>query len=202
MIFGFRHPDKPVEINPTVVSSLPEQDWIAQAKYDGWRVQIYVDGPGHVRFLSRVGRPMSQTSANMDACFAEVFEEMELPAGTVIDAEFVGPRGHQEQAIYIFDMLAWDGEWLVNEPYIERWKRCQQLNLPAESEIHLAETVKGDFIAFFNRLKAAWDGESIDLWEGIVVKARSGKLKLDRSRSRKSDVQFKLKYRDIRDRRY
>jgi len=201
MISGFRFPDKPVETSPAVVASLIEQDWICNAKYDGWRVQIYIDGPGHVRFLSRVGRPIDQTNVKMHPIFAQAFELMDLPAGTVIDAEFIGPRGHQDQAIYIFDMLAWDGKWLTQKPYIERWERCQQIKL-SSNRIQLAETVENDFIGFFNRLKAAWDGESIHLWEGIVVKARSGKMTLDRNSSKKSKCMMKLKYREIASSRY
>ena len=196
-ITGFRYPDKPIETTPSVIASLSPKLWLAQAKYDGWRLESYFDGPGHVRCLTRVGRPMEQTRSGFKSEVGDLIKSMELPGGTVLDAEFVGPRGHQDPAVYIFDMLAWDGDWLVREPYEKRWERCQRLILP-NGPIHLAETVEDDFIAFFERLKATWDGQSIDLWEGIVVKSRKGKLKLDRNSSKKSDTQFKLKYRDIR----
>lgn len=201
MIDGFRHPDKPIETTPKVVAKLPSKLWLAQAKYDGWRLQAYFDGPGHVRCLTRTGRPMEQTRSGFQAEVGHLLESMSLPAGTVLDTEFIGPRGHQEPAVYIFDMLAWDGEWLTGEPYEKRWKRCQSLALPNGS-IHLAETVQDNFVAFFERLKATWDGRSIDLWEGIVVKSRKGKMKLDRNRSRKSDTMFKVKYREIHEARW
>ena len=201
MLSGFRHPDKPIDTTPDVVKRLNPSEWICNAKYDGWRLQVYVDGPGHVRCLSRVGRPLAQTAAKFPQSLVQAFQNMKLPTGTVIDAEFVGPRGGLHPSVYIFDMLAWDGEWLAQEPYEKRWERCQQLRWD-HPDIHLAETVPNDFMAFFERLKAAWDGESIDLWEGIVLKSRKGKLKLDRNSSQKSDVMFRLKYRDIVAARY
>lgn len=200
-IQGFRFPDKPVETTPDVVKGLDPSKWIAQEKYDGWRLESYFDGPGHVRCLTRVGRPMEQTRSGFNSEVGDLIKSMKLPAGTILDAEFVGPRGHQDPAVYIFDMLAWDGDWLVREPYEKRWERCQRLILP-DGPIHLAETVEDNFIAFFERLKAGWDRASISLCEGIVVKARKGKLKLDRNSSKKSDVMFKLKYRDIKSERW
>ena len=200
-IQGFRFPDKPIETTPEVVGSLPENEWIAQEKYDGWRMESYFDGPGHVRCLTRVGRPMEQTRSSFKSEVGDRIKSMGLPAGTVLDAEFVGPRGHQDPAVYIFDMLAWEGGWLVKEPYEQRWERCKSLTLP-QGPIYLAETVEDDFIAFFERLKAGWDRASISLCEGIVVKSRKGKLKLDRNSSKKSDTQLKLKYRDIKSSRF
>ena len=199
--FSFRYPDKPIDTTPKVIEGLDPSKWICNAKYDGWRLETYADGPGHVRCLSRVGRPMEQTPAKFDKSFVQAFQDMRLPGGTVIDAEFVGPRGGLDPAVYIFDMLAWDGDWLCTEPYEKRWERCQQLQL-THPDIHLAETVQDDFLALFERLKASWDGKSIDLCEGIVVKSRKGKMKLNRNGSAKSDCMFRLKYRDIRDRRY
>lgn len=201
MIAGFRHPDKPIECSPDFVNTLPEKDWVAQAKYDGWRLQIYVDGPGHVRCLTRVGKPILETSAQFDPQLTESLEQMNLPMNTVIDAEFVGPRGKLPNAIYIFDMLAWDGRWLVNEPYAQRWERCRQLPL-SDPRIHLAATVESNFLDLFNRLKSEWDQTSISLCEGIVLKSRNGKLKLNRNRSQKSDVMLKVKYREIKDKRW
>lgn len=201
MDFSFRYPDKPIETTPNVVAKLSPKLWLAQAKKDGWRLQVYFDGPGHVRCLTRMGRPMEQTRSGFKSEVGHLLESMSLPGETVLDAEFIGPRGHLEPAIYIFDMLAWDGEWLTREPYEKRWKRCQSLKLP-QGAIHLVETVQDDFLAFFERLKAAWDGKSIDLNEGIVVKSRRGKIKLDRNSSQKSEAMLKIKYREILEKRW
>ncbi len=198
----FRYPDKPIETAPQVVEKLIQSDWICNAKYDGWRLQVYYDGPNQVRCLSRLGRSMATIpGACFDDTFPALFESMSLPVGTVLDCEFIGPRGNQEQSVYIFDMLAWDSEWLINEPYEKRWARCTNLKLP-DGPIYLAETHQEEFVAFFDRLKAGWDGNSITLHEGIVIKARNGKLKLARNRSQKSDCMLKLKYREIKAARY
>jgi len=199
----FRYPDKPFETSPTVVESLDPDQWICNVKYDGWRLQVYIDGPGDVRCLTRMGRPMTEvrSQAHFSHEIPNLFDKMNLPSGTVLDCEFVGPRGNLPFAVYIFDMLAWDGEWLVNEPYEKRWQRCLDLDIPP-GLIDTAETVESDFLDLFNRLKAGWDSKSISLSEGIVVKARNGKMKLDRNSCKKSDVMMKLKFREIRSARY
>lgn len=197
----FRYPDKPFETSPAVVGSLDTDQWITQKKYDGWRLQVYYDGPNQVRCLTRVGNPMDQTRSGFQAEVRHQLEKIQVPAGTVLDCEFIGPRGNLPFAVYIFDMLAWDGEWLVNEPYEKRWQRCLDLDIPP-GIIHTAETVESEFVEFFNRLKADWDGKSITLCEGIVIKARNGKMKLNRNSCKKSDVMMKLKFREIRETRW
>jgi len=197
--FEYRFPDKPIETTPNVVTRMPSKLWMAQAKYEGWRLETYCDRPGHVRCLSSRGRSMEQNKSGFR--LSNLFEKMKLPRQTVIDAEYIGPRGRQEPSIYIFDMLAWDGEWLTREPYDQRWERCKALKLP-KGPIHLAETVEDDFIAFFERLKAEWDQRSINLHEGIVIKSRKGKLKLSRNGIQKTDAMYKLKYREIREKKW
>lgn len=197
-MLDFRYCDKPRETTPDFVRSLSPKKWICNAKYDGWRMPTYVRGPGNVQCLSSVGNPMESTAAQYDPCIAKQFKSIGIPSGSVIDSEFVGPRGHLTPAVYIFDILAWAGDWLINEPYQQRWNRCQELMLPVGGMLNLAETVEDDFMGLFDRLKAGWDGKSMYLYEGIVVKARYGKLQLNRKRHAKSDFMVKTKFRDNR----
>ena len=196
----FRFPDKPIETGPNVVKSLPESLWIAQAKYDGWRMLVFRQGK-EIKCLSRVNRPMEETGAKFDPNITKLFEQMNLPENTIIDTEFVGPRNKREQEVYIFDILAWNGQWLTNEPYSERWKQCKSLLLP-KGNVHLAETVEKDFIGFFSRLKHTWIEQKEDLHEGIVLKLLNGKTKLDRNNSYKNPNLLKLKYREICSKRF
>ncbi len=226
-ILPFRFPDKPRETTPNHVASLPVSGWIAQAKYDGWRMAIHVD-PDGLRFLSRVGRPLS-SRVSLPTGIAEAFSELRIPPSSVLDAEFVGPRGNHQPCIYIFDCLAWDGQWLGSIPYQQRWAICRTLKL-RNGIVQLATTLlkEGDnicispspneelfmkdfvcqpddpFLSFFNFLKMNWieNGGGMDLREGIVLKRRTGTMILDRRTNRKSQHIFKLKYRDIREARY
>jgi ATP-dependent DNA ligase len=194
----WRYPDKPTETGPDVVRGLKEEDWICNAKYDGWRMPTYVYGPDNIQCLTSEGNQMGQKSSHFNTAITTQFQSMDIPPMSVLDAEFIGPRGHLSTAIYVFDALAWDGEWLTQEPYEQRWERCKKLKLPPGGWIHLAETVENGFVSLFERLKAGWDGKSIYLYEGIVIKARRGKMKLSRSKSKKSETMIKWKFRDVR----
>jgi ATP-dependent DNA ligase len=104
--------------------------------------------------------------------------------------------------VYIFDCLAWAGNWLIGEPFSQRWQRCSSLG--NQSDICLAETREHHFQTHFDELKQLWvqAGQGMDLCEGIVLKNKNGKLILDLNDSIDSRSMFKLKYRDIRDTRF
>jgi hypothetical protein len=185
---------------------------LSQHKYDGWRLQVYKSAgaillpegehaPAGITLLSRVGRYIS-AKAKIPETIIRQLQRLPIPDETVVDAEFVGPRGSHEPRVFIFDCLAWDGLWLANEPFVQRWKRCQPL--ANGHEVHLAETRETDFEGHFNELKQHWiaGGMGMHLCEGIVLKRKQGKLELDLNSSKKSRFMFKLKYRDIRDERY
>lgn len=198
----FRYPDKPTTATPEAIAKLRECDYIAQWKYDGWRLQIYNDGGLHL--LTRVGESiLINTRARFPNELMVATRGLMLPEGSVIDAEFVGPRGTHKPSLYIFDCLKWDGEWLARKTYEQRWEICKRIDLPSVN-IQLAHTINSGFLAEFERLKKQWNdnGRGMDLTEGIVVKWKRGRMSLDRSASTKSRAMFKCKFRDIRDQRY
>ncbi len=214
----FRHPDKPTDTTPEFVQGLVEKDWISQSKYDGWRLQVYIDGkmnvepvfismhnnsPESIRLLTRVGRQIERKT-NVPADLGRQILSLGLPTDTVLDCEFMGPRGDHRPAVYIFDCLAWDGSWLVRSTYEERWRKCLSIDLGNTHLLKFAGTRENNFMAHFNHLKQQWidGGRGMHICEGIVLKRRSGTLSLKPTSSVKSGHMFKLKYRDIRDKRY
>jgi ATP-dependent DNA ligase len=198
----FRYPDKPTEAPPEVIAGFKEADYISQCKYDGYRFQIYRDGGYHL--VTRMGETVYNHPVlkKMVAAHPQLFkacESLAMPDGSVIDSELVGPRGNQKPGVYIFDCIKWNGEWLGRMPYEQRWGLCLPLQLP-HPDIHLAETFTSGFIAKFEAMKKAWlaRGGGMDLYEGIVVKWRQGRLVLSRNSSTKSNCMWKCKYRDVR----
>lgn len=212
MLKRFRFPDKPITCTGDFLDSIVPSEWLSQHKYDGWRLQIYKSAhplvlpegdpaPPGMTLLSRVGRFLSARAKMSEIIIAQL-KRLPIPDETVIDAEFVGPRGDHKPRVYIFDCLAWGGDWLINEKFMQRWARCQEL--ANGKDIRLAETRDCDFAGHFNGLKREWidGGMGMHLCEGIVLKKKRGKLQLDLNSSKKSRCMFKLKYRDIRDERY
>lgn len=212
----FRFPDKPVEVTPDFVSPLSPEEWIIQGKYDGWRALIFIDGPRSIRIMSRHNTNLATTTSDdrkriIERLRLEV-QTLDLPPGTVLDSELVGPRGNHNWSLYLFDCLAWAGDWLCSIPFEQRWAKCNELGtkLSGCRNVFLAETIYGSseqphaFLEYFNRLKAQWEknGRGMDLFEGIVLKRRTGMMKLHFNDSHKSNCMFKLKYRDIREARF
>lgn len=213
MELKFRYPDKPIETTPEHVQSLSGLEWIAQCKYDGWRMPIFVDSAYNARFLTRMGRPIaSRTKFPSDLLLRLL--ELNFPDGTVLDAEFVGPRGGHEPKVYLFDCLAWEGQWLMNVAFEQRWQRLTRFlhhKLRDNGVIQLAHTViptdasSKPFTDLFDSLKSRWiaqGGGMDDLYEGIVLKRRQGVLTLNAIKSVEVGSMMKVKYRDIRDERY
>lgn len=204
-MLAFRYAPKPYETTPEAVAKLDEADYLAQSKYDGWRMWAQQIGRDNFQCLTASGNPMErEPRAKFDPRITEQFKALGLPTDTVLDSEYVGPRGDHDPTAYIFDMLAWKGEWIAHLPYEERWKYCLDLVLPSRGIIHLAQTADSGFLDLFNRLKADWiaTGCGMHLTEGIVVKSRTGIAKLDRKNRKKAGWMIKCKYREIREKRF
>lgn len=201
----FRYPDKPTETTPDFFKNRDDlAQWICQDKYDGWRLVIHID-EDNVRLLTREKNPIERVYQKFPSYLRDQIKSLNLNPGTVLDSELVGPRGSHSPAIYIFDMLAIDGKWLVTEPFVNRWKRCEQIS--TTQDVHLSNTIypsnKGNVILDrFNLLRSQWleKGKPLEfLVEGVVVKFASGKLRLNYSKCITTTDSVKIKFRDIRD---
>jgi ATP-dependent DNA ligase len=146
-------------IEPQLARGKPElpvgDGWVYEPKYDGFRALAFVDGD-ELLLQSRGGKPLQR-----------YFPELEFPRGRyVLDGEIVidadagsdepedfdalSQRIHpaasriemlskQTPARYIaFDLLAVDDESLMGEPFTERRRRLEQLEL---GPVSLAPTV-------------------------------------------------------------
>ncbi len=205
-MLNFRYPDKPVEVSPNAVANWNESRHLAQWKYDGWRMLVFIDGLRQVRCLTRQNRPMASVAGrNFHSSFIDQLLVLGVPNDTVFDTELVGPRGGHSPRIYIFDCLAWDGEWLTSMPFEQRWNIVSNLGarIQTADRIFGAHTIESGFLEEYNRLKQQWQDEGEKhLCEGLVIKKRTGKAKMHPKSCQKSTSQFKLKYRDIQSPQY
>lgn len=222
----FRHPDKPIETSREVVADLDASgDWLGQYKYDGYRTEIYFSD-NKIELFTRVGNPLQkvvkvpqQISGDFctmqkninnqpipvhlyDSYSASLDVNPVLFNGAVLDGEFVGPRGSLSPHLYLFDVLALGGCWLTRVAFSSRWNVLKNLcdNYLDSEYISLAETFENGFLSRFEMLKMDWaqSGADISLYEGIVLKRKSGDLNLGITSSAASNHMYKLKYRDIR----
>ena len=194
----FRFPDKPTSSTPTFIGTLARRrKLINQWKYDGHNTEVFYNRGRQLLVMTSGGLVMKHPKFTDD--FRSALQLIDVPEETVLNVEFVGPRHGFEPHLYIFDVYGWDGEWLVDEGYGQRWARCNALNLSrAGSLVSLAHTIEGDPIAEFERLRAGWKLDP-DNWitEGIVAKDVLVGLRLASRDNATNPGQYKTKFRDV-----
>jgi DNA ligase D-like protein (predicted ligase) len=153
--------------------------WIYERKLDGVRA-VVVHGPNDVRLYSRNRKPLGDTYPELREALAA-----RTSPGTVLDGEIVAFRGSQtsferlqgrmgitdpvraratgiEVFIYLFDMMARDGDDLTPLPLRER-KRLLRESVEFADPIRFSEHRDGDGERFLR--EACEKG-----WEGLIAK--------------------------------
>jgi ATP-dependent DNA ligase len=99
----WRFPDKPaIQIGRAGLAKLPG-NYIAELKLDGWRCVVERAATGW-SFTSRHKQPIP-ISRDLAATIAATLDN--LPAGTILDGEWIGRRPScREEALWLFDVLA------------------------------------------------------------------------------------------------
>ncbi|GAA0941113.1 ATP-dependent DNA ligase [Actinocorallia libanotica] len=165
------------------VPALPEGDFSYEPKYDGFRCVVFRDG-SEVELSSRSGRPLTRYFPEL----AEAFRR-ELPERCVLDGEVVVRRGgrldfealaqrvhpaasriallsRETPASYVaFDLLALDGESLLELPFAERRARLARALGAARPPVHLTTITasREEALRWFDR----FEGAGLD---GVVAK--------------------------------
>lgn len=205
-LLSFRYPDKPILSDPAVIAKLNPADWIVQKKYDGHRMPVFIDGANSIRCMTSHREMMAKTWTKFPAAVIDEFISWGLPDNTFVDCEMMGPRGSHAPQVIILDLLAFNGQWLVSEPYQDRWQRCVDLyaKLPFPAMIKLADTIfpttAQEITDYFMALKNDWidRGRGMNYaYEGIVLKMKSGKPTLNISSSAKAKWLYKIKFRNM-----
>lgn len=104
-----------------------DPQWLAQEKVDGVRCCVEMNG-SQVHFTSRHGKSLAGK-------VAQEAKELLHHGYYILDAELLDGR------LYLFDMLALDGESLLDKPLGYRWMQLARGVVPAmEPWVQLAET--------------------------------------------------------------
>lgn len=184
---AFRFPDKPCTSSVGILSTLKDRDWLAQAKYDGWRALVQWDG-NRVLLTSRhqEGIPASQPF------LTEITETLRPLPPCVLDGEWMGRRDSQPESLWLFDVLDIRGEWLGGLTAADRFARlCSLLPRPdLTPRIKLVECVVSGYPEFFRFSK------SLPGCEGIVLKHRDSKFIGSVRKCVNNPLWLKVKWRD------
>lgn len=185
----FRYPDRPVQSSVGILSTLRDRDWLAQAKYDGWRSWVEWDGK-RALLTSRHEEaiPVSQS------LLGEIATALAPLPPCLLDGEWMGRRDGQPESLWLFDLLAIQGEWMGNIGAGERFARFCRLPWPTIPDpaprVKLVECVTSGYVEFFRYSK------QLPGCEGIVLKHKDSKFIGSVRKSVDNPLWLKVKWRD------
>lgn len=150
-----------------------DENWIAEPKIDGWRMQIIRYENGKVEFWGRrLERNPNWTFKLIK--FTKIVENF-LPPGSLLDSEITDERGRRyipsvfanrkdsKPRIYVFDVIFYKGEKIANLPLKKRRKILESINfIPPFSIIEQFE-IKNNIQQVLQKVKE-------NNWEGIILK--------------------------------
>ncbi len=175
------------------VSEVPEGDYLYEPKWDGFRCIVFKDGD-EVELGSRNERPLTRYFPDVVAAV-----RAQLPARCVVDGEIViaGEVGLHFEALLqrihpadsrvrmlaeatpasfvAFDLLAVDGESLMDQPQAERRDRLEQLLADAGPPVHLTPVTRD--AAEAREWFTVFEGAGLD---GVVAKPLDGAYAADK----------------------
>ena len=159
--------------------ALSGAQWLHEIKYDGYRVQIHVDGDDRKAF--------TRNGLNWTKRFSTIAGAFDIPGQAIVDGEVVVvhqgrtnfsdlARGDQDRLMYYaFDLLWLDGRDLRKTPQVERKEMLQELfdAFGLEAPVLFSAHHDGDGQALF-------EAASRLNYEGIISKRADAPYRSDR----------------------
>lgn len=174
------------------------EEYITELKLDGIRLILS-------KFNNKI-RLYTRHNNEVTAMFPEIYEDLDIPDGTVLDGELIVPgvngapdfeammerfKSKKSQHIIqfcVFDIIYYAGERITSLPLIERKDILNQLNFDSERIVQV-QWIEGNGVPYFRLV------EGQDL-EGIVLKRKNSKYRINK----RSDQWLKVinyKYIDV-----
>jgi bifunctional non-homologous end joining protein LigD len=166
--------------------------WIHEIKYDGYRIQLHIDGDDR--------RAYTRNGYNWVSRFSRIAGAFDIEGQAIVDGEVVVihegrtnfselqadlGRGDQDRLIYFaFDLLWLDGRDLRKEPQIERKRLLKELieEHDLKEPVFYSEHHEGDGQALFaaasklnyegivsKRVDAPYRSERVEAWQKIKL---------------------------------
>ncbi len=155
--------------------------WLCQPKWDGWRHQAWKDGGRWLHF-SKDGEPAGRMPP--PGLLKELYDLFADQDGIAVDAEWVGPRCHDElraigrpgwNGLVLLDLVYVNGAWQGRVPYAQRFANLRTMVALAKGRarsegVSVVETVYSGFEGFFE------ESRRNPVLEGVVMKRASSLL--------------------------
>lgn len=201
-LLDWRYPDKPYPCTPEMLAEL-DDNWIAETKCDGWRCLLHVQdddrGKRELRAYTQTHMRLSRALHRDDDFEPELFEtitNLGLPAGCVLDGEFMGRRvvdAVEHEHIWFFDVHFIDYQWIgdlelrVRKDILNKLLQSAKVKHPYR--VGILQGVTGDLLAFYECQREN------PVVEGIVAKRLNSTLIGDVTKVRENPDWLKCRFR-------
>jgi hypothetical protein len=186
-------------VSPDDLDFFDNGTFLCQCKLNGSNASIYTDG-NKVIIMNRHGQRLTNTRVDNS-------EILSLYRGTggwmVLNCEYMNKSKSDENnevfnhKLAIFDILAYDGQYLVGSTFSERVELLDRIYGQVESEkyylysitknAYRVKSYKSDFKYLYDNLT------QIDMIEGIVMKRSDAKLEVGLTESNNTKSQIKVR---------
>lgn len=153
-----------------------DEEWVAEPKIDGWRMQIIRYEDGKVEFWGRRLERNPNWTEKLKR-FIKIVESF-LPPSSILDSEITDERGRRyipsifadkkdsKPKIYVFDIIFYEGKEIYKLPFYKRRKILESINfLPPFFLIEQFE-IKENIDKLLKKAKE-------NNWEGIILKNKN-----------------------------
>ena len=153
-----------------------DEEWVAEPKIDGWRMQIIRYEDGKVEFWGRRLERNPNWTEKLKR-FIKIVESF-LPPSSILDSEITDERGRRyipsifadkkdsKPKIYVFDIIFYEGKEIYKLPFYKRRKILESINfLPPFFLIEQFE-IKENIDKLLKKVKE-------NNWEGIILKNKN-----------------------------
>lgn len=188
----FYYPLKPTRItldSPLFQETSKSENFIAQKKKNGWRIQIHKEND-KVEIYTRHKKRIEPLILEVEwgNIYRNLLESIKCQ-NCILDGEFLHRRSSIKEHIYLWDVFFLNNEE-VKKPYVDR-KRLLEENVSNGIRIEISKDYKFDF-------RSLWDSLEDDVDEGIVIKDITEPLYVSYDKTIKSHRQFKILRDDVR----
>jgi ATP-dependent DNA ligase len=193
------YPPRPKNtINPKDLGDIDNGLLLAQLKFNGSNCLVFTNGES-IHVMNRHNQSLTGVQIK-----DEMLKLNTLPGKwAVLNGEYLNKSKLDENGkpfnhkLIIFDVLVWDGEYLIGKTFAERVQLLDDIfgKNPSEKEylwkisdnIYRAKTYLNDFSDLYDRY------HKIDLIEGLVMKRKSAKLEIGNTENNNSKSQVKCR---------
>lgn len=200
--YRYIYPPRPENAVPSDdIESYDDGSMIAQPKLNGSNTTIYTNGIDVIT-MNRHNEPITNFTLSKEEIITKLFKSK--PGNwQVINGEYLNKSKKDENnqvfnhKFVIFDILAFDSDYLVGKTFQERIEMLDELYGTVECEkdylynisenIYRVKSYDSGFLHQYNRLS------TIDVVEGIVMKRKTAKLELGVSQKNNTKSQIKAR---------